>query len=356
LGIVQQTKPTAHSLLKPVAICVAGQARGFRIPFVFRTSYETLVGPVREEADVFFALDATSAGIRTSVQIPFDEYPNHTNSLPTELLELFAPVAIEWGHAERRCCVAWCEGASCTSRAALLRTPPDQRCADRARTSFGQRFSIWRAWQLVVAHEQNARQGREYEWVMRFRPDNMFNRPLPPYATWPSARRWPRLLYTEGGEALVLSSRRCCGKECIGGADHLMLATRAAARAYMEGVFERYFTWPKCNVVRDVHEPGCDAHGPAGALPRESISPVLSGHGVSMCKSGLSRAMVRETSLSAQQEGLQWLESPVNHRPALLLRPPASNRSGALKGAAARCPQAKSVCSYGIDESNRAGM
>ena len=145
---------------KQIAVCAVGQVRGFTLPFVYRSSYQTFLAPVRDMADVFFAIDAWSAG--TEGVGTFDEYPNRTAALPAELLRLFAPVAIEWGHAERRCCTASCEGHNCVSRAAMRRTPPDARCAGHAPISFGQTFSMWRARQLITHYEQAGRRGAAY--------------------------------------------------------------------------------------------------------------------------------------------------------------------------------------------------
>ena len=333
---------------KQIAVCAVGQVRGFTLPFVYRSSYQTFLAPVRDMADVFFAIDARSAG--TEGVGTFDEYPNRTAALPAELLRLFAPVAIEWGHAERRCCTASCEGHNCVSRAAMRRTPPDARCAGHAPISFGQTFSMWRAWQLITHYEQAGRRGAAYSWVVRFRPDSLLDRPLPPYATWPSIDR--PVLYTEGGERLALSSRRCCGRECFRMDDHFFVATRAAARVYMQTVYERYFTWPACSEKVPAH-PGCDTSGPAGSLRPEKISPIMASHNVSLCKAGQARAMVRvgnstgeaaahTSSPWGQSYGALWLASPSNHKPALSLRPlaHAHRRAG--------CPQAATVCSLDI--------
>jgi hypothetical protein len=335
--------PRAHKQIKPIAACVVGQVRGFSLSPVYQSSYRALIAPLRDKTDVFFAFAAQSAG--TWGVGKYEEYPNRTDSLPSQLLELFNPVAVEWAQADRQCCSASCEGGRvCT--AAMQRATPDSRCANSAQLLvFGQQFNLWRAWHLVTHHERSAREGRLYQWVLRFRPDNMFNRPLPPYSTWPSSRTSPLLLYTEGGEELALSSQWCCGQECIGGADHLMLATREAARIYMAVVYESYFTWPQCRAPRRSNLPGCDTRGPAGSLRTESVSSVLSAHGVAMCKSGLQRTMVRESSPVALVEFETWLRSPINRQRALPLRALFSNESHLVKRDTL-CPKAATVCSY----------
>ena len=328
---------------KPIAACVVGQVRGFSLSPVYRSSYRTMIAPVRDQTDVFFALSAQSAG-NWGVG-DYDEYPNRTGSLPSQLLELFKPVAVEWAQASRKCCKASCEGGHvCT--AAMQHVAPDHRCAQQSAQplAFGQQFNLWRAWHLVVSHESSAREGRLYTWVLRFRPDNMFDKPLPPYSTWPSSRM--PLLYTDGGEDLALSSQGCCGNECIGGADHLMLATREAARICMAIVFERYFTWPQCRATQQLKGPaGCDTSGPVGSLPTESISRILGAHGIGMCKSGLNRMMIRERSPTALAKSKVWLRSPINRQRHLPLRPLVSNASRAVKDNV-RCLEAREVCSY----------
>ena len=46
------------------------------------------------------------------------------------------------------------------------------------------------------------------------------------------------------GEGVVASSQRCCGDECIGGSDHLMLATRRAARPHAPREPRLQTAWP----------------------------------------------------------------------------------------------------------------
>lgn len=341
-GTSAKSLPRTLKQIKPIAACVVGQVRGFRLSPVHQSSYRTMIAPLRDQTDVFFALSAQSAG-NWGVG-DYEEYPNRTGSLPSQLLELFNPVAIEWARADRTCCKASCEGGHvCT--AAMQRAAPDHRCAQQSahRLAFGQQFNLWRAWNLVASHESSARDGRLYTWVLRFRPDNMFDRPLPPYSTWPSSRK--PLLYTDGGEQLALSSQWCCGNECIGGADHLMLATREAARIYMAVVFKRYFTWPQCRATQQLEGAGCDTSGPAGSLPRESISRILAAHGIGMCKSGLNRMMIREGSPTALAQSEEWLRSPLNRQRHLPLRPLVSNASRAMKHNV-RCLKAPEVCSY----------
>ena len=73
---------------KPIAACVVGQVRGFSLSPVYRSSYQTMIEPVRDQTDVFFALSAQSAGKGVG---DYDEYPNRTGSLPSQLLKLFKP-------------------------------------------------------------------------------------------------------------------------------------------------------------------------------------------------------------------------------------------------------------------------
>jgi len=301
----------------PIAACVVGQVRGFVDPLIYKHSYELMIAPIRGDADVFFALDAQ----------------NRPRALPAPLLARFRPVATEWGHANRQCCGAECEGGRVCA-AALARVRLDPRCPrPPSPLNFGQQFNLWRAWQLVVDYEQRARGGLRYTWLLRFRPDNLFDRPLPPYATWPAAT--VPVLYTEGGEEIALSARRCCGRECVGGADHFALATRAAARVYTALVFDRYFTSPSCTAAPRPTGRVCDTHGPAGAIGNEPVSEVLHAHGVRMCKAGLGRALLKAATPAAVADLVEWLESPVNHKPALLLRP-LSN--------ATNCPTRERVC------------
>ena len=138
---------------KPIAACIVGQVRGFSLSPVYQNSYRTLIAPIHDEADVFFAFSAQSAG---NAGVPgYNEYPNQTSSLPPALLELFRPVAVEWARADRRCCKASCEGGKVCS-AAMHRAPPDYRCASTAQLGFGQQFNLWRAWQLVADYEHRA--------------------------------------------------------------------------------------------------------------------------------------------------------------------------------------------------------
>lgn len=155
-----------------------------------------------------------------------------------------------------------------------------------------------------------------------FPTDNVFNRPLPPFDTWPSTASQPRLLYTEGEEELVMSSDTCNGAECIGGADHLMLATRAAARVYMETVFLNYYTWPSCSRWTHREPFRCDIDGPAKALGFEGLtSGLLMSHGIGICKTGLMRHSVRSRSASGMRSMEAWIRSLSHHRPSLPLRP-----------------------------------
>ena len=339
-----RAEETSFRQFKPIAACVVGQVRGFSLLPVYQSSHRTLIAPLRDQTDVFFALSAQSAG-NWGVG-DYDEYPNRTGSLPSQLLKLFDPVAIEWARADRKCCKVSCEGGRvCT--AAVQHTVPDPRCAQQSTQvlAFGQQFNLWRAWHLVVSHETSARGGRLYTWVLRFRPDNLFDKPLPPYSTWPSSHT--PILYSDGGEALALSSQGCCGNECIGGADQLMLATREAARVYMAVVYERYFTWPQCRETQQLNGTGgCDARGPAGALPsRFAREQILGAHGVGVCKSGLNRMMIRESSPKALAQSKAWLRSPIHHQRHLPLRPLVRNASRDAKDNA-RCLTAREVCSY----------
>ena len=125
---------------------------------------------------------------------------------------------------------------------------PDARCAGHAPISFGQTYSGER--QLITHYEQAERRGAAYSWVVRFRPDSLLDRPLPPYATWLPVTA---PCCTEGGERLALSSS-CCGRECFRMDDHFFVATRAAARVYMQTVYERYHVARLLKKTRMRHE------------------------------------------------------------------------------------------------------
>lgn len=117
-------------------------------------------------------------------------------------------------------------------------------------------------------------------------------------------------------------SDTCNGAECIGGADHLMLATRAAARVYMETVFLNYYTWPSCSRWTHREPFRCDIDGPAKALGFEGLtSGLLMSHGIGICKTGLMRHSVRSRSASGMRSMEAWIRSLSHHRPSLPLRP-----------------------------------
>lgn len=158
-----------------------------------------------------------------------------------------------------------------------------------------------------------------------FPTDNVFNRPLPPFDTWPSTASQPRLLYTEGEEELVRRvglTRAMERSASVGRIISLMLATRAAARVYMETVFLNYYTWPSCSRWTHREPFRCDIDGPAKALGFEGLtSGLLMSHGIGICKTGLMRHSVRSRSASGMRSMEAWIRSLSHHRPSLPLRP-----------------------------------
>ena len=123
-----------------------------------------------------------------------------------------------------------------------------------------------------------------------------------------------------------------------------MLAAREAARIYMEVILKTYFTRPSCTAPRSKLS-GCDIGGPAGSLGhgQEALSSILGAHGVHMCKSGLVRTTIRESSPAELAKFNDWLQSPINRQRALLFRPLARNESIRQNAA---CPRATAVCSW----------
>ena len=80
-----------------------------------------MIKPIRQQANVFMALDSWAKmgveGVRvngTRVVPEEDVLPNHT--LPMQLLRLFRPLAIEWGHASE---TDNCEGGSTSEACAF---------------------------------------------------------------------------------------------------------------------------------------------------------------------------------------------------------------------------------------------
>ena len=118
-----ETSTTASNstTLLLVAVCISGQMRSFQERLVYRNIFWTMVAPIRQHANVFMALDAwskdayfTTTQKRTgkSNGNVGESNLNLEHELPSELMELFQPVALVWGHASSS---KVCDGAATSS-------------------------------------------------------------------------------------------------------------------------------------------------------------------------------------------------------------------------------------------------
>jgi hypothetical protein len=139
-----------------IAVCIAGQMRSFNEPIIYRNIFYTMIQPIRHSANVFMALDSwskeesigmrqvkmvnsssMSSGEKSSNHsgggshgvgnvVEVDLLPNHT--LPAELMALFRPTVLLWGHASTP---EACDGAQTPTGCAFNFGSHDMSCVPK---------------------------------------------------------------------------------------------------------------------------------------------------------------------------------------------------------------------------------
>jgi hypothetical protein len=223
-----------HKALR-IAICIAGQLRSFAEEVTYRNIFVAMIQPLRTHSNVFMALDtwAKDSGYKSEWKmkgpggiVETDMLPNRT--LPRQLLELYRPAAVEFGHASTP---EACDDCTYTFQ------PSDMRCVPGSDNRLGQGYNMWRAHRLMVRHE--AQHGMAHEWVLRLRPDELFARRLPAPASWPRY-----MMTAHPPPTLLVSTLMACSGTCTH--DGWALMTRDVATTFMHQHFLVSYTYPSC--------------------------------------------------------------------------------------------------------------
>lgn len=231
---------------KRVAVCIAGEERSFSMQPVWANIFATMVEPIREQADVFFALSKNGAAPRFKAAFP----KASTAELERIMMDRFDAVNITWrkGGNVHRQPRTWVHD--------LVQNPSDANAGLNG-SAYGAKMVAAAlahvpCWQMVTERERSlARGGRPYDWVLRLRGDVVYKNKLPSFAAWPRPVDPP--LIPESGIVFVeccgtcghknkreLAAKLCLpgthGKEKLGCAkDTWGLMSRAAADVYFDG-------------------------------------------------------------------------------------------------------------------------
>lgn len=208
-----------------VAICIAGNARTFRFPFVHQGLLDRVITPLRRDyqTDVFLILRGDDRGARNpSLMSPTDE---------TATLQ-----AVRKLHPTK---FSWITGGEFNASRFLRRTAAEYEavrqppgCGNTRVATVRMPHALYRAKQCLLqmeAHEQQM--GALYDWVYRLRPDLLlFDRVLMP------ADLRPDTLYSNQGRTSMTDAMAAWWMRAHGGragygsvADQMSISSRAVA-------------------------------------------------------------------------------------------------------------------------------
>ena len=218
------SKASSSDLL--VAVCISGRLRSFTDPRIYRNIFHTMVEPLRPQANVFMALDPWA---ESEVGL------GRRQELPAEVMALFRPAGMAWGHISTP---DECYGADSASGCAYSFEKNDSRCVAGSDQRLGQAYHLWRVYHLVITHE--ARDSVLHNWFLRLRPDEFSAKKLPPLD------RLPRYMIGNAwlDPTLLVGTLITCGGTCPH--DGWALMTREVAKVYMAQHFEEQYTYPQC--------------------------------------------------------------------------------------------------------------
>ncbi|KAJ1447298.1 hypothetical protein M885DRAFT_543295 [Pelagophyceae sp. CCMP2097] len=220
---------SAAAAARPVAVCISGLARSFGAADsdVQLNIWASMVLPIRREADVFFAVDASQQG---------SKYVDDGGA---------------WARARRTA-----DGARRLFRPEAATFAPSASLAE----------SLARCMAHVAARERA--RGRKYVWVVRLRPDATYGGCLPPYADWPRLAAGARVAWgTYLGRDCSRGYPRQAAQRGVCVDDNFAVMSRGAADAY-------FGTWPGGKVAsKDCHtaKSGCAECRLGCALRRAGI-------------------------------------------------------------------------------------
>lgn len=177
---------------RAVGACVAGMFRTFDI--TSEHIWRTMILPIREDVDVFFALDTRIDLYLHAQRLPAGFRSLGRRATPAAIshsVARFQPVNVTIMHSERI-------------------EHPLAVCFESIRLHEEQRSSTTGV-------------PLEYRWLLRLRPDVWYDRPLPSYSAWPAYGAQVRLVLSNSATSQLWWGAGACIK------DQWNLATRAAA-------------------------------------------------------------------------------------------------------------------------------
>lgn len=173
-GIWQQVGRTPRR--ERVAVCIAGNARTFRYPFMHTTILSNIIKPLRREydTDVFFILRMDDAGARNRSLRSFPDAEATLNAV-----HQFAPTKFTWITSTNEFNHSRFIARTDSAYEAMSRP---QTCGPSRESAVRLPHALFRAKQcLEQIEEHEVATGSRFDWVYRLRPDVLvFDRVLLP--------------------------------------------------------------------------------------------------------------------------------------------------------------------------------